>query len=69
MSTVREIEEAIARLPREQARQVAEFLNTLLEEDWDRELERDALPGGRLDRKLQGIREQIAQGRTTPIPR
>ena len=69
MSTVQEIEAAIERLPREKVRQVAQFLDALLEDKWDRDLERDVRPGGRLERKLQSIREDLAKGRTTSIPR
>ena len=34
---------------------------------WDREIERDSQPGGRLDAVLQRVRGDIAAGRTKPL--
>lgn len=34
---------------------------------WDKELERDSLPGGRLDAIIQRARGDIAAGRTKPL--
>ena len=34
---------------------------------WDREIERDSQPGGRLDAVLNRVRGDIASGRTKPL--
>lgn len=34
---------------------------------WDQEMERDSVPGGRLDAILQRVRGDIAAGRTKPL--
>lgn len=34
---------------------------------WDREIERDSQPGGRLDAVLKRVRSDIAAGRTKPL--
>jgi len=34
---------------------------------WDKDIERDSLPGGRLDSLLNRVREDIAAGRTKPL--
>jgi hypothetical protein len=35
---------------------------------WDKEIERDAQPGGRLDAALGRVRKDIAEGKTHPNP-
>ena len=34
---------------------------------WDKDIERDSQPGGRLDAVLSRVREDIASGRTKPL--
>ncbi|MBM4047803.1 MAG: hypothetical protein FJ279_22085 [Planctomycetes bacterium] len=34
---------------------------------WDREIERDSQPGGRLSGVLRRVRKDIAEGRTKPL--
>ena len=34
---------------------------------WDKDIERDSQPGGRLDAVLSRVREDIAAGRTKPL--
>jgi hypothetical protein len=41
-----------------------ELANT---ERWDKEIERDSQPGGRLDAVLARVREDIVAGRTRPL--
>ena len=36
-------------------------------DDWDREIERDSQPGGRLQNVLDRVRNDIAEGRTKPL--
>ena len=53
--------------------QIDEFLAWLADhelarlDDWDKEIERDSKPGGRLDAVLTRVRDDIAQGRTRPL--
>jgi hypothetical protein len=34
---------------------------------WDEEMARDSQPGGRMQRVIDGVRRDIAQGRTKPL--
>jgi hypothetical protein len=69
-SKVRKIAEQVKALPQEE---LDEFLSWLADfelkhaDDWDRQMEQDAQPGGKLDRFLKSVREDIAQGRTKPL--
>jgi hypothetical protein len=36
-------------------------------DDWDREIERDSRPGGRLEAVTQRVRRHIAEGKTRPL--
>jgi hypothetical protein len=53
--------------------QLDEFLAWLAEfelqqpDDWDKEMEQDALPGGRLQGAIDQARKDIAAGRTKPL--
>ena len=50
-----------------------EFLDWLtaysleIDDEWDKEIERDAQPGGRLDAVLERVRRDIAEGKTRPL--
>ncbi len=54
-------------------RERAEFLAWLADyelstmDDWDREIERDSGPGGRLSELITHARGDIAEGRTKPL--
>lgn len=62
---VQKIAEQVKALPKEK---LDEFLSWLAEfelesaDRWDRALERDAQPGGRLDSVLRRVREDVAAG-------
>ena len=58
MSTVAEIEAAIARLPRKELWELKERLDRRCEWEWDVQIEEDALAGGPLDGLAQ---EAIAE--------
>jgi hypothetical protein len=68
--TVEKIADQVKQLPR---RELDELLTWLADyeasqtDDWDREIEEDAQPGGRLEEVLQRVRADIAQGRTKPL--
>lgn len=67
---VEKIVEQVKGLPQEE---LDEFLSWLAEyeleqaDEWDKEIERDARPGGRLDSVLKRVRQDIAEGRTKPL--
>ena len=50
-----------------------EFLSWLAEyemehfDEWDKEIERDSQPGGRLESVLKRVRKDITEGRTEPL--
>lgn len=67
---VERIADEVKALPRGERE---EFLSWLADfeleqsDDWDKEIARDAQPGGRLDRVLKRVRRDIAEGRTKPL--
>lgn len=66
MSTLAEIEAAIAKLPEQEFR---ELLRRMKERDaaaWDRQIEEDA-KSGKLDFLLEELDQDIAAGRTKPL--
>lgn len=67
MSTVAEIESAIARLKPEEIRAVAEWLQELREELWDKQSEADA-KAGRLDKMIGKATADYRAGKATPFP-
>jgi hypothetical protein len=66
MSTVAEIEEALQRLPAEDARAVAQWLQEYLDRRWDEQIERDA-ESGVLDKLWAKAEGDIAAGRVKPL--
>ncbi len=68
--TVEEIADEVKTLPEEE---LDEFLSWLADYElahpdrWDREIERDSQPGGRLDKVLTRVRADITAGRTKPL--
>jgi hypothetical protein len=67
---VEKIAEQVKALPEDERE---EFLSWLADfeiehnDDWDKEIARDSQPGGRLERVLGRVREDIAEGRTKPL--
>ncbi|MCD4728223.1 MAG: hypothetical protein K8R46_11205 [Pirellulales bacterium] len=60
----------IRALPQEEFDQFLSWLAQYQAEqmdDWDREIERDSQPGGRLQDVLDRVRNDIAEGRTKPL--
>jgi len=70
IARVEKIADQVKALPE---KELDEFLSWLAEYElarpdrWDREMERDSQPGGRLDAVLQRVRDDIAAGRTKPL--
>ena len=69
-AVVEKLVDEVRSLPRAQ---LDEFLAWLAEyelrqpDDWDREMERDCLPDGRLQDVIDRARKDIAAGRTKPL--
>lgn len=67
MSTVQEIEAAITRLKPEEIKAVAQWLDELREEMWDRQIEADAR-AGKLDNLMEEAKRDFEAGRCKPLP-
>jgi len=67
MSTVKEIESAISKLPAAEVHQVADWLQEYREELWDRQIEADAA-AGKLDGLIHKAKTDYRAGRATPFP-
>ncbi|MBM3860714.1 MAG: hypothetical protein FJ395_13830 [Verrucomicrobia bacterium] len=67
MSKVEQIEAEITKLPSQEVREVSRWLQEYEAELWDEEMERDAQPGGPLDKLAQQARQEIAAGKTQPL--
>jgi hypothetical protein len=67
MSTVQQIEAAIQKLPRDEFWKLAKWFDDQRNEVWDREIEQDAQPGGRLDKLARQALKEIETGETEPL--
>ena len=69
-ATVEKIADKVIALPE---KELDEFLSWLSDYElahpdrWDAEIERDSLPGGRLNAVISRVRNDIAAGRTKPL--
>ena len=66
MSTVQEIETAIQKLKPQEIHEVADWLQELREELWDKQIDADA-KAGRLDKLAEKALEDFRAGRTKPL--
>ena len=66
MSNVSQIEDAVQKLPVEDARKVADWLQQYLDEKWDQEIDRDTAVG-RLDGLWEKAKSDIAAGRVKSL--
>ena len=66
MSTVEEIEKAIAALPKEEFWKLTDRLVARRNDVWDKEMEEDSA-AGRLDTLWQDAEKEIAAGTTIPL--
>jgi hypothetical protein len=67
---VEQIVDQVKQLPREEFDELLGWLADYAiteADDWDREIERDSAPGGRLASVLQRVRADIMQGKTQPL--
>jgi hypothetical protein len=67
MSTVQEIENAIKKLQPKEILQVANWLQELREELWDKQIDADA-KAGRLDKLMEEAKQDYLAGRCKPLP-
>jgi len=66
MSKVEQIQAEIAKLPPQDARQVAQWLEEFLSDQWDKQIEEDAR-SGRLDKLTGQALREIEAGETQPL--
>jgi hypothetical protein len=66
MTTLPEIESAIQQLPESDIRQLSEWIQTYLDEMWDRQIESD-LASGKLDRLIARAETDIAANRVKDL--
>ena len=67
MSTVQEIETAIQKLKPQEIHEVADWLQELREELWDKQIDADA-KAGRLDKMMEEAKQDYLAGRCKPLP-
>jgi hypothetical protein len=66
MNSLTDIESAIAQLPSQEARQLFDWLQNYLEDEWDQQIEADAQSGS-LDVLIQKAKSDIAAGQVKPL--
>jgi hypothetical protein len=69
-ATVQKIAEEVRSLPRAQLDELLAWLadyELQQSDEWDKAMERDSQPGGRLQELIDRAREDIAAGRTKPL--
>jgi hypothetical protein len=66
MSTVQEIETAIQKLKPQEIHEVADWLQELREELWDKQIDADA-KAGRLDKLMEEAKQDYLAGRCKPL--
>jgi hypothetical protein len=67
MSTVQEIETAIQKLKPQEIHEVADWLQELREELWDKQIDADAKAGW-LDKLMEEAKQDYLAGRCKPLP-
>ena len=66
MTTLEEIESAIRKLPSEEQYRLAQRIQDVLSDAWDRQIEEDS-EAGRLDQILTEVEDDIVARRTKPL--
>ncbi len=66
MGTVAEIEDAIQKLPHKDAWKIAKWLQEYLDEQWDKQIEKD-VRSGKLDKLIAKARSDFKAGRSKPL--
>ncbi len=65
--TVEEIKAAIEQLSEPERRKLADWLEEIGAAAWDAEMERDFSPGGRGERLLDEVNQEIDRGKFRPL--
>jgi len=65
--TMEDIKEAIVQLSEPDRKQLADWLEELEEEEWDRQMEEDFSPGGRGAHLLEKVDREIQSGNYTSL--
>jgi hypothetical protein len=66
MSTVAEIKSAFQQLPEKEARELADWIQEVMEERWDRQIE-DDIASGKLDKLAEQALSHYHAGRAKPL--
>jgi hypothetical protein len=69
MSRVEEIKAAIEQLSPPERCELAALLNPVDEDDWDRQMKKDAEPGEKLHRLMEAATKEYEQGKSLPFPK
>jgi flagellar biosynthesis/type III secretory pathway protein FliH len=69
VTRVEEIKAAIDRLTPKERSELAALLNPAQEDEWDRQMKKDAAPGGKLNRVMEAANEEYEQGKSLPFPK
>ena len=68
MSTVAEIKAALPALTLAEREEIARFLHDLDDDDWDRQMAKDAKPGGKLHRYMEQAEAEFKTGKLRDFP-
>jgi len=68
MSTVAEIKAAIDQLSLEERCELEALLHPFEDDDWDRQMKRDAQPGGKLHRLMEASEKNSQAGKLIDLP-
>jgi hypothetical protein len=66
---VEEIKAPIDRLSPEERCELAALLNPIEEDDWDRQMKKDAEPGEKLHRLMEAANKEYKKGKSLPFPK
>jgi len=67
MSRVEEIKAAIDRLSPEERCELTALLNSAEEDEWDRQMKKDAEPGEKLHRLMEAANKEYNEGKSRPF--
>ena len=68
MSTVAEIKAAIDQLSPQERCELEALLHPFEDDDWDRQMKRDAGPGGKLHRLMEASEKNAKAGKLVDLP-
>ena len=68
MSTVAEIKRAIEKLSPQERCELEALLHPWPDDDWDRQMQADAEPGGKLHRLMEASEKEAKAGKLVDLP-